>query len=64
MSILLKTGDIALSPVFILIAVGVIESVLLIGVVTHYEFGSTAGVVLYSLAMLTAFGALVIAFRR
>ena len=51
-------------PVFIFITFTIIESVLMVGVTVHYGFGSSAGVVLYSLAMLATLAGFVLAFRR
>ena len=51
-------------PVFIMLTFTIIESVLMVGVVKHYDFGSSAGVVLYSLAMVATLAGFVFAFRR
>ena len=51
-------------PVFIFITFTIIQSFLMVGVVKHYDFGSSAGVVMYSLAMVVALAGFVFAFRR
>lgn len=51
-------------PVFILVTFTIIESALLVGVAKHYELGSSAGVVLYFIAIVTALAGLVFAFRK